>query len=209
MPETHSSPTTARRLDPEARRAQIIECAAKLFEERPYSDVSTTEIAAAAGVGRPLVNHYFGNKRELYLEVVRRFVFVPAIAVERIPKSASVFQRIEAVIDRWLDVAERHRGMRMSTVMSEDMTRDPELEQILREADDVAATRMMDAIGLEPEARHREAVRAVVVSYGGLAKSASRQWLDAGTLTRRQVRDLLVHTMSTIVRDVLPPIDQS
>ncbi|SDE53032.1 TetR/AcrR family transcriptional regulator [Rhodococcus tukisamuensis] len=85
MPETHSAPATARRLDPAARRAQIIECAAKIFEERPYSDVSTTEIAAAAEVGRPLVNHYFGNKRELYLEVVRRFVFVPAIAIERIP----------------------------------------------------------------------------------------------------------------------------
>ena len=82
---------TARRLDPEARRAQIIECAAKLFEERPYSDVSTTEIAAAARVGRPLVNHYFGNKRELYLEVVRRFVFVPAIVVEPIPKFSPPF----------------------------------------------------------------------------------------------------------------------
>lgn len=197
----------ARRLDPAARREQIIECAARLFEDKSYSEVSTTEIAAAAGVGRPLVNHYFGNKRALYLEVVRRFVFIPEIAVERIPKNAPVRERIEAAIDRWIDVAWRHRNMWLSTVMSEDLGRDPEIELILREADDVAAERMMKAIGVEPAEKDRSAVHALVVSYGGLAKAASRQWLEAGTLDRGQVRTLLVHSMFTIVQEIIPEIE--
>lgn len=194
----------ARRLDPKTRREQIIDCAARLFEEKAYSAVSTTEIAAAAGVGRPLVNHYFGNKRALYLEVVRRFVFIPEIAVSQIPKDAPVRARIEAAIDRWLDVAWRHRSMWLSTVMSADLGRDPEIEQILRDADDIAAERMLAAIGFDPSEASKPAVHAVVVAYGGLAKAASRQWLKEGTLDREQVRTLLVHSMQAIVEEVIP-----
>ncbi|WP_287931940.1 helix-turn-helix domain-containing protein, partial [Arthrobacter sp.] len=53
------------RLSPDERREQIFACAQRLFAQRPYEDVSATDIASAAGVARGLVNHYFGNKRGL------------------------------------------------------------------------------------------------------------------------------------------------
>ena len=65
------------RLDSERRREKILAVAARHFEERRYSDVSTGAIADDAGVGRPLIHYYFGTKRELYLEVVRRFALQP------------------------------------------------------------------------------------------------------------------------------------
>ncbi len=66
------------RLEHDERRAQILACARRLFSERSYAAVSTSEIASEAGVARGLLHHYFGTKRELYLEVVRTLVRMPS-----------------------------------------------------------------------------------------------------------------------------------
>jgi AcrR family transcriptional regulator len=42
---------------PEERRRHIIETAHGLFAERPYTEVSTQDIADAAGVARSLAHH--------------------------------------------------------------------------------------------------------------------------------------------------------
>src|SRR3954452_11218080 len=90
-----------RRLEPDERREQILDCAVRLFGERPYSAVSTTEIAQQAGVARGLLNHYFGTKRDLYLEVVRQMVLMPDMfsAVT----SGSTEERVEQSVEWFLD----------------------------------------------------------------------------------------------------------
>jgi AcrR family transcriptional regulator len=89
-----------RRLEPDERREQILEHAVKLFSERPYAEVSTTDIARVTGVARGLINHYFGSKRGLYLEVVRRMLSVPTADKSTLP-SGSLRERVEFSVD-WL-----------------------------------------------------------------------------------------------------------
>jgi AcrR family transcriptional regulator len=141
----------AQRMGAVERREQILACAMRHFEQRSYNEVSTAEIAKDAGVGRPLIHHYFGTKRELYLEVVRRLSFVPsyvpAAAVKDIPPE-SLAERIEASIDRWLTVAWRHRSMWISTITMDSAGRDKEVGRILQQADEIAADRMLEALGL-------------------------------------------------------------
>ena len=79
-----AEPTPAR-LPPQERREQILASAIRLFEERPHTSVSTAEIAAAAGVARPLIHHYFGTRRDLYIEVLRRLYFIPPIEPAELP----------------------------------------------------------------------------------------------------------------------------
>ena len=67
----------SKRMDGYERREQIITCAMRLFE-KGYSEVSIGDIADAAGIARPLIHHYFGTKRDLYLEVVRRLSHITA-----------------------------------------------------------------------------------------------------------------------------------
>lgn len=68
-------PTTARpearraRLDPEARRAQIVAAAADVFRGRDPASVRFDEVAHAAGVSRSLVYAYFGDRGELIAAV--------------------------------------------------------------------------------------------------------------------------------------------
>ena len=69
-----SAAVAAPRSDADERRRRILSVARRLFSERGFSDVSTIEIASEAGVARGLINHYYGTKRELYVEVVREMV---------------------------------------------------------------------------------------------------------------------------------------
>ena len=57
------------RLDPAARRAQIVEAAAEVFRQHDPATVRFDEVAQAAGVSRSLVYAYFGDRGELIAAV--------------------------------------------------------------------------------------------------------------------------------------------
>ncbi|MET7763960.1 TetR family transcriptional regulator [Streptomyces sp. NPDC005336] len=52
-------------------RGAILEAARATFAARGYDGSSIRQIAASAGVDPALVHHYFGNKEDLFLEVVK------------------------------------------------------------------------------------------------------------------------------------------
>jgi len=54
------------------RRAQLIEVALALFADRGFEGTSVEEIAAHAGVSKPVVYEHFGGKEGLYAVVVDR-----------------------------------------------------------------------------------------------------------------------------------------
>jgi AcrR family transcriptional regulator len=198
---TESVTPRRRRLEPDERRAQIMACARRLFGERHYDAVSTTELARQSGVARGLINHYFGTKRELYLEVVRDLMFIPEFAVEQLAHG-TIEQRIAASIDRLLTVIERNRAMWLATIGTGGYGRDPDVEQIMQEADEIAADRMMETAGLAGIAVGQEELRAMIRSFSGMAKAATREWLIRSALSREQVHTLLSSTLVTIVTQV-------
>lgn len=189
-----------RRLEPDERRAQILACARKMFRERHYDAVSTSELAQRAGVTRGLVNHYFGTKRELYLEVVRDLTFIPEFAVAELAHG-TLEQRVAASLDRYLEVIDRNRNMWLAAVDTGGYGRDPDVERILREADEIAADRMIEMLGLAEVHPQHEELRAMIRAFSGMAKAASREWLTRRTLTRAQTHHLLTTTMIALVRD--------
>lgn len=186
-----------RRLEPDERREQILACAIRLFGERPYAAVSTAELASAAGVARGLINHYFGTKRELYLEVVRRMVTIPRFAVEQLP-DGPLDERVDAALTWFLDGVAKHSKAWLAATGA--IGHDPEVEHILAAADETAADRVLEATGLPDIREHRAMVRA----YGGLVKSAAREWLVRKDLTRAQVHVLLTTTLLALIRDAAP-----
>jgi AcrR family transcriptional regulator len=193
-----------RRLEPDARREQILDCAVQLFGERPYAAVSTTEIAREAGVARGLLNHYFGTKRELYLEVVRRMVIMPDLFDG--VTSGPMEQRVEQSVQWFLDTVSPYGKTFVAVVGAEGVGSDSEVEAILVEADDIAASRVLLTLGLPVDAAGRS--QAMIRAYGGLVKAAIREWVRDGALDREQVQLLLSHALISIVRNVLPTITE-
>jgi hypothetical protein len=80
--------------------------------------------------------------------------------------------------------------------------RDPDVERIMQEADEIAADRMLETVGLQGITAGREELRAMIRSFSGMAKAASREWLVSKTLTREQVHTLLCRTQITIITQV-------
>ena len=58
-------------------RSRLIEAAGQVFAESGFQKATVREICARAGVNIALVNYHFGDKLELYTEVLRRSIGTP------------------------------------------------------------------------------------------------------------------------------------
>ena len=192
--EQSTAPSPGRRLEPDARRAEILDAALRIYAERPYAEVSTSELAREAGVARGLLNHYFGTKRELYLTALRILLTIPEEAAADLPGHTRA-ERAAAAVDWFLDTVATRRGLWL-TVGVGGVGGDPEVDRVVEEADETAADRVITALvpGHDPVADPATDVvlRARVRAYFGLVRAASREWLVRGSLDRGGVRDLLV-----------------
>ncbi|MEU0539780.1 TetR/AcrR family transcriptional regulator [Nocardia sp. NPDC005978] len=198
------APSRRRRLEPDERRAQILSCAIDMFGERPYAAVSTAELAQRAGVARGLINHYFGNKRDLYLAVVRRMVTLPRALEMGVP-TGTTRERVNASVAWLLDTIGEHGTTWVKVTGLEGIGDDPEVQRILDEADNAAAIRVVQMVGLE-DSLHSAELQALVRCYGGLVKAAGREWIVRGSLTRPQVHDLLADTLTTLIGESFPKV---
>ena len=72
---TDPSPKISRkRMTGQERRQQLLDIGRRLFAERGFEGTSIEEIAAQAGVSKPVVYEHFGGKEGLYAVVVDREV---------------------------------------------------------------------------------------------------------------------------------------
>ena len=197
------------RLEHDERRRQILACARRLFSERNYDSVSTSEIAREAGEARGLLHHYFGTKRELYLEVVRTLMRMPSNPVPQQGSGRGIEFVIEDSVERWLELLERNRGTWLAAIGAQGLGRDPEVEAILDAAREQAADRLIEALRSQPGSHTPAELRAVMRAYSGLAEAATVEWLERGRLSRPQVHALLVEGFLSIVRDVLPAVERA
>jgi len=58
-----------RQMTAEERRQQIIDKSAALFDSGPFQSTSMDDIAAAVGVAKPTLYHYFNSKSEILFEI--------------------------------------------------------------------------------------------------------------------------------------------
>ena len=193
------------RLDYDERRRQILTVARHLFSERPYPAVSMAEIASESGVARGLLHHYFGTKRDLYLEVIRQLVRVPTLPVPRPAPGMELRQVISESADRWLTVLERNRGAWLAATGAQGLGRDPEVESILEDGREQVIDRLIEALP-ESIGEPSPELRALLRTYSALAETASVEWLERRRLTRAQAHALIVEGFLALVRDVLPAL---
>jgi AcrR family transcriptional regulator len=144
-------------------RAALIAGARALFADRGYADVSTPELASAAGVTRGALYHQFGDKEGLFLAVVNA---VEADVTARLGAQVAASgatdpaSALHAAVDAWLDACE-----------------DPEVRRVL----------LVEA----PAVLGWEALRDVALDHGlGLTEALLQAAVDAGALERQPLRPL-------------------
>jgi AcrR family transcriptional regulator len=206
--ERRSAAPRWQRLDHDERRAQILNCARRLFSQRTYASVSTSDIAREAGVARGLLHHYFGTKRDLYLEVVKTMMRMPSNPLPLQAPGRALETVIGESVDRWLEMLERNRGTWLAAIGGQGLGRDPEVEAILEQAREQAADRLIEALQTYEASHAPPELRAAIRAYSGFAEAASIEWLERRRLTREQLRTLLVEGFLAIVERVVPAVNR-
>jgi AcrR family transcriptional regulator len=97
-----------KRLAPEQRRHLIVEAAGRLFGEHGYDGTRLDDVAAAAGVTKPILYRHFDDKTALYLALLARHREDLATFAAAIPAAGTLEQRLRAVLEVWLDYVETH-----------------------------------------------------------------------------------------------------
>jgi AcrR family transcriptional regulator len=97
-----------RRLAPEQRRRLIVEAAGRLFGERGYDRTRLDDVAAAAGVTKPVLYRHFADKTALYLALLERHREDLGSFAGAIPAEGTLDARLRAVLEVWLDYVEVH-----------------------------------------------------------------------------------------------------
>lgn len=186
--------TTRVRLTPEVRRRQIIDAARSLYDERPYEDVSTRELAEAAGVARGLINHYFGDKRQLFLEVMRDSVILPEDTLPDFD-GKGLEERVRLMIGWIMIGAEKYGLAWVNASGTTNLLGDTDVQDIMDAANDTAARLMLDALGLDDSPR----LRTLFIAHAGMVKGTLREWLQNKALTRDETLDLLTFSLTNLV----------
>lgn len=98
----------SRRLPPAERRATVLDAAGRLFGAHGYDATRLEQIAAAAGVTKPILYRHFASKEDLYLALLARHrddlpTFTAGLSLQ-----GDVHARLRAVLDGWFTYVEAH-----------------------------------------------------------------------------------------------------
>ncbi|MEU9008443.1 TetR/AcrR family transcriptional regulator [Streptomyces sp. NPDC048479] len=192
-----------RRMGVEERRQQLIRVALELFSNRSPDDVSIDEIAAAAGISRPLVYHYFPGKQSLYEAALRRAADELAARFLE-PPEGPLGARLLRVMGRFFDFVNDH-GPGFSALMrggpavsaggacSRDA--DSATNAMIDEVRQAAYEQILAHLGIgTPPAR----LELVVRSWVSLAESTALLWLDGRRIPRAELELQLVHDFAAL-----------
>lgn len=192
-----------RRLNPEQRKDEILRVATRAFARQSYAEVHLDAVAEEVGVSRTLLNHYFRDKRGLFVAVMRRMV-------ERMPPlgraevEGGVEEMVAANTAAWLDIVETIPPTFRTFIAGGPLGGDEELQELRHELRDRLARGML--------ANHFEttdfpaAAVTVMRAEVALIEQATADWITGRGGSREETQVLMVESILSIVRRVMPAV---
>jgi AcrR family transcriptional regulator len=186
------------RLEPAERRRLLLDAAADLFTTRPYAAVSMADVARAAGVSKPLVFRYFGDKRSLFLAALQGVVDQLRLAAEA-DAALPASERFRGALHGYLDVIERYPHA-LSSFDNGEAGRDPDVRALVDGVNEQLTEMIVARLGVdEPPARLRQAVRTWLV----FVRTSTVEWLQRDELRREHLVELQIATFRAAVAEAL------
>ncbi|SNX57959.1 TetR family transcriptional regulator [Streptomyces sp. TLI_55] len=178
----------------EERRQQLIGVALELFSQRSPDDVSIDEIAAAAGISRPLVYHYFPGKLSLYEAALKRAADdLAGRFVE--PQEGPLGARLLRVMRRFFDFVDEHGPGFAALMRGGPAVGSTATNALIDSVRQAAYDQILSHLGVtDPPAR----LELVVRSWISLAESTALIWLDGRRIPRGELEVQLVHDFAAL-----------
>ncbi|WP_250401183.1 TetR/AcrR family transcriptional regulator [Streptomyces cellostaticus] len=183
-----------RRMGVEERRQQLIGVALDLFSRRSPDEVSIDEIAAAAGISRPLVYHYFPGKLSLYEAALQRASQDLASRFAE-PREGPLGARLLRVMRRFFDFVDEHGPGFSALMRGGPAVGSSTTNALIDSVRQAAYEQMLAHLGVTDASPRLE---LVVRSWISLAESTALIWLDGRQVPRAELEVQLVHDFAAL-----------
>jgi AcrR family transcriptional regulator len=178
---------TRTRLDPAARRAQLVALGLEMLSTRPLDQVVIDEIAAEAGISRGLLFHYFPTKRDFHVAVVQAAADALCARTEPdLTRPAS--ERLRGSLEAFVDYVTENRDAYIALLRG-TAGGDPALRAVCDEARSVITARVLASMRVTDPVPAR--LRLAARGWVAFTEEATLDWLSSGDLGRAELIDLL------------------
>jgi AcrR family transcriptional regulator len=188
------------RLRPPERRALIVEAAGRQFGAHGYDGTRLADVAAAAGVTKPVLYRHFAGKTALYIALLERHRDDLDSFAGAIPAAGTLEQRLRAVLEVWFAYVETHSyAWRM---LFRDTGGGPAVQAFRVDVHARARAVLVELIRSLSEAPipRRELEPLAELMSMGMA-SLVLWWIEDGAATREAVVDAMVRVWAGLLRD--------
>lgn len=162
------------RLPADQRRSQLLDVARGLFASRGFHATSMDEIAAAAGVTKPVLYQHFPSKRALYLELLRdtgdQLLTTLGAATGRATTGRTRVEEGFAAYFRFVRASPSSFRLLFGT----SVRNDPEFARVVEQVADAATEAVSTLIDIPTSAEQRRVLGTALV---GMAEVVGRRVL--------------------------------
>ena len=198
---------TRTRLSPDERRAQLLDLGMVLLAERGLDDLSIDVLAEHAGISRGLLYHYFSDKRDFHLAVLRR-MSEEVVAITAPPVEGTPMTRMMASLEAYVGFVGTNRAAYASFLRGA-RSGDADFHRIYEESRRALLDRIFEvsdadelaALGLHDDARGHLLVRG----WSAMVEETVMAWLeDPAGMSREELLTLLTAALPGIALAVQP-----
>ncbi|MGW0605579.1 TetR/AcrR family transcriptional regulator [Streptomyces sp. NPDC002640] len=184
-----------RRMGVEERRQQLIDVALELFSHRSPDEVSIDEIAAAAGISRPLVYHYFPGKLSLYEAALK---LASQELAERFtePREGPLGARLLRVMRRFFAFVDDHGPGFSALMRGGPAVGSSTTNALVDGVRQVAFEQMLAHLEMAPPVSPR--LELLLRSWISHAESTALLWLADRAIPREELEVRLVHDFAAL-----------
>jgi AcrR family transcriptional regulator len=177
------------RLQVDERRRQLLARATELFATHGYDELTMAKIAREAGVSKPLLYHYFPNKRDLF-EAVLGEAAEEHLRRIRTDETLPPAQQLNAALDAFLSWIDENRGAYEKLMRSAGI---PEVRELIDRVREDTARQILD--GIVPDGPAPPKVRAAVRGWLWYMDGVNMDWVQEGDLSKEDVHGLLLGSL--------------
>ncbi|WP_158885402.1 TetR/AcrR family transcriptional regulator [Amycolatopsis anabasis] len=175
-----------------ARRAEFVEAALRALDEHG-PDLGMEDVAAAAGVTKPVLYRHFDDKADLYVALGQRGTemlferLIPAINAELAP-----VPRIRMALDAFFTVIEEHPNL-YRLLARGSLTDKPIDSDVVAEDKELIATALTALLGDYMRMFNMDSGAAEPWAHGivGMVQNTGEWWLDRQSMGRDSVVEYL------------------
>ena len=191
-----------RAADYDEKRQLLLHACADLFARQGYDRTSINDIAAACGVSKALIYHYYPNKEQLLVDIIRRHLAELLDAVETAARAAGDDGRLHAIVHALLEAyrdADALHKIQVNELSRLPQESQAELKTVERELVAIFSEALVLAV---PELARSSLLKPVTMSLFGMLNWHYMWFRPDGPMSREAYADLATQLVLAGARDL-------